>query len=536
MAQLTTAKLNTGESRDIDERQLVCFKLADEEFGVDINTIREIVRVPEITYIPRAPNYVRGIANLRGNVLPIIDGRRRLFLPDVDLTERTRVLILDINGISTGILVDAVSEVMRVSASDEDPPPAVTQGGVDNSFLNGVVKLNQGKRLILTIRPEEVLNIDVSESKQKERTEALSTTSESEAKTQQIDERQLVSFVVGDEEYAFDIGVVKEILRLTEITAVPNAPAHVRGLITVRNVLLPILNLRTMLNMEETDAEDQRVLVVEINGFTVGLMVDRVNEVLRVPISLIDATPQLASNTNEIESVAQLNDGKRLILILNLNGLIDISQVSSLVDQKETEQSETQQVKSAQNGNIDEKQLVTFKLEDEEYGFEITEVQEINRLGDVTRMPKAPDYVSGVTNLRGQVVPLINLRQRFLLSKKETDDRTRIIIVDLNGNRTGIIVDQVNEVLRLSSSDIEPTPQIVTSGDAHTEFMTGICKVDNGKRMILLLDTEKLLTVSEKKVLENLSNAKSDNSDFKKDVKKGVPPTKKKLGKMTIAE
>jgi purine-binding chemotaxis protein CheW len=507
---MTQSQINTesvsSRKQDIDEQQLVCFRLADEEFGVDINTVREIVRVPEITYIPRAPDYVKGIANLRGNVLPVIDGRIRLFLPETQNTERTRVLILDINGNTTGIIVDAVNEVKRIDKKDIELPPVVTQGGVDSSFLSGVVKLDGGKRLILNIRPEEVLNIEAASS---DNSQAMINTSKSkDQKTEKRDkdelmELQFVSFVVDNEEYAFDIGVVKEILRLTEITAVPNAPAHVRGLFTVRSVLLPILDLRIMLGIHETEAEEQRVLVVEVDGLTVGLLVDKVNEVLRVPVSVIDETPKLAAGGQELRSVAQLEDGKRLILILNERGLINTSEVSTLIDTKANKLSSEKR----SEGTVEEKQLVTFFLGDEEYGFEITQVQEINRLGEVTRLPKAPPFVAGITNLRGQVVPLINLRQRFNLEDKKPDDRTRIIIIELSGHRTGIIVDQVNEVLRLLAKDIEPAPSIVRSShyDDSSEFMSGVCKVNNGERMILLMDTFKLLSTQEANALESMS-------------------------------
>ncbi len=511
-SQIAQETISSSGKQNVDEQQLVCFRLADEEFGVDINTVREIVRVPEITYIPRAPDYVRGIANLRGNVLPVIDGRLRLFLPEVQSTERTRVLILDIKGTTTGMVVDAVNEVKRIATKDIELPPAVTQGGVDSSFLSGVVKLDGGKRLILTIRPEEVLNIENTRSeKAGARVDAgQSEKSGKKSEKDELMELQFVSFVVGDEEYAFDIGVVKEILRLTEITAVPNSPAHVRGLLTVRSILLPILDLRTMLGLHETDAEDQRVLVVEVEGMTVGLLVDKVNEVLRVPVSVIDDTPKLAAGGQELRSVAQLEDGKRLILILNERGLIDLDEVSTIVDNKE----DLNAAEKRSEGTAEERQLVTFFLGDEEYGFEITQVQEINRLGDVTRLPKAPSFVAGVTNLRGQVVPLINLRQRFNLEEKKPDDRTRIIIVELSGHRTGIIVDQVNEVLRLLAKDIEPAPSIVNSSydDDSSDFMSGVCKVNNGERMILLMDTVKLLSTQETRALERMPAGKQNKA------------------------
>jgi purine-binding chemotaxis protein CheW len=130
------------------------------------------------------------------------------------------------------------------------------------------------------------------------------------------------------------------------------------------------------------------------------------------------------------------------------------------------------------------------------------QVQEINRVSEITHVPRAPHFIDGMTNLRGNVVPVINVRELFGLEEKPADDRTRIIIVDINGSRTGLRVDQVNEVLRLSSQDIEETPAIVTK-DISKRLMQGVCKIDSGKRMIVLLNISEIL---DQKELENLKD------------------------------
>lgn len=134
-------------------------------------------------------------------------------------------------------------------------------------------------------------------------------------------------------------------------------------------------------------------------------------------------------------------------------------------------------------------QLVTFKLGDEEYGIDILKVQEINRMTEITAMPKSPFSVEGVINLRGKVIPVVNLRKKFGLSMKEIDSQSRIIVVD-SESTVGLIVDSVSEVLRISSDTIEPPPPI--TGGTGSEYIMGIGKLED--RLIILLDIDKLLS------------------------------------------
>jgi purine-binding chemotaxis protein CheW len=145
---------------------------------------------------------------------------------------------------------------------------------------------------------------------------------------------------------------------------------------------------------------------------------------------------------------------------------------------------------------LGEVQLVTFLLGAEEYGIPISQIQEIDRLAKITKVPKAAPFIEGVTNLRGEVIPVLDTRKRFDLEVKPPDDRTRIIIVDLGGVKTGLVVDSVRQVLNLAKKDIAPPPEAIGSS-IDQRFISGIGKVDAGKRMIVLLDVEKILSRQE---------------------------------------
>jgi purine-binding chemotaxis protein CheW len=133
-------------------------------------------------------------------------------------------------------------------------------------------------------------------------------------------------------------------------------------------------------------------------------------------------------------------------------------------------------------------QLVSFNLGNEEYAVDILKVQEINRMVEITTIPNAPSYVEGVINLRGKVIPVINLRKKFGLELKEMDAHSRIIVVDV-GKTVGLIVDSVSEVLRLSSDTVEPPPPMTGSGSS--EYILGIGKLQD--RLLILLDIDSLL-------------------------------------------
>ena len=140
---------------------------------------------------------------------------------------------------------------------------------------------------------------------------------------------------------------------------------------------------------------------------------------------------------------------------------------------------------------------LTFDLADEEYGLEILRVREIIGMMDITPVPRTPDFVLGVINLRGKVIPVVDLRLKFGLPYKDPDERTCVIVVEVAGQgmtvQMGIVVDRVNEVVDVKGEDVEPTPSFGVTLD--TSFIHGMAKV--GEKVKILLDIDKVLSSSE---------------------------------------
>ena len=167
----------------------------------------------------------------------------------------------------------------------------------------------------------------------------------------------------------------------------------------------------------------------------------------------------------------------------------------------------------------DRRQFVSFVVGEEEFGVEILTVQEIIRPIDITRVPHAPAFVEGVVNLRGRILPVINLRTRFGFPERTQDDDTRIVVVDIDDQVVGFLTDAVREVLRIDDSTIEPAPDLAVGIDAH--YLRGVAKLDD--RLLILLDLATMLSHDEVSALNRLRDDEDDNVSSSSTAPASVP-------------
>jgi purine-binding chemotaxis protein CheW len=150
-----------------------------------------------------------------------------------------------------------------------------------------------------------------------------------------------------------------------------------------------------------------------------------------------------------------------------------------------------------------EQQTIGFQVGGETFGLPITAVHEIVRVPEVTSVPEAPECVEGVVNLRGKILPVIDMRKRFGLTTVEVSPRNRVLVVEFEGKKVGLIVDSANEVLRIPTGDIEPPPNVFI--EEGINYVTGLGKV--GSRLIILLDLAKVLQKGELRKLKQFTTA-----------------------------
>lgn len=162
--------MNLEKTDNISDQfeQLIVFQLADEYYGVDIGAVNTIIRMQEITAVPRTPTFVEGVINLRGSIIPVIDLRKRFALPISEVTKASRIVVVESNGIMIGMVVDEVVETLKISIDSIEPPSPVISS-VDAQYLRGIGK--QGDRLVilldlnLILSSKEATNISKIEKK-----------------------------------------------------------------------------------------------------------------------------------------------------------------------------------------------------------------------------------------------------------------------------------------------------------------------------------------------------------------------------------
>lgn len=509
------------------DQQFVTFSVADETFAVPMAPVQEIIRVPDVAQLPLAPAALQGLANLRGRVLPIVSLRRLFGLAERELDDATRAVVIQI-GQPLGFVVDRVASVVSVPAHQIEPAARV-RSIIDTEAFAGVINRgDQGTGPADRLMP--ILDFDRLVARQfaaGARADAVGLGNGSAAVGGQPatlgaeggdgadGELRVVSFVVAGQEYAIRIDEVQEIVQRPErVTTVPNAPHHVMGLMSLRQRLLPLVSLRALFGLPPVAVDEQhRVVVVGLpGGAHVGLVTDTVKEVLGVPLAQADRVPDALTRGDELaelSSICRLDDGRRLVSVIDtgrLLGLQAMQQAMQAAQAAHTPQDPTDAAAGGQPGNDpmthhhvaadDDLQVVIFRLDAEEFGVPITSVQEIVRVPEVlTRVPRTPDFVEGVINLRGTVLPVIDQRKRLGLPAVPRSDRQRIMVYALGGMRTGFIVDSVAEVLRVPRSAIAPSPDL--GGDA-SRLIARVARIDGNRRLVMLIEPEQLLGAQER--------------------------------------
>jgi purine-binding chemotaxis protein CheW len=504
-----------------DARQFVIFHVKDEMFAVPLAEVKEIIRMPDVVRMPLSPAALEGLANLRGTVLPVVNLRSVFGFEPAAHDDATRVVVLD-QGRPVGLVVDRMANVVTVEADDIEPADTI-QSTVDTKLLTGMIKGRNGASMVMILDAANLIRREFSDLAGKaagERGMALAgqhTDDLAAAKSVEsaVDENQLVSFEVAGQEYAFPIEEVQEIVQLPEhVTAIPNTAAHVLGVITLRNRLLPLVSLREMFGLPPAEVTDANKVVVvslregaggegvggEGSSTSVGVVMDSIKGVLRVGRSAIDAMPALLSRNrslDDIRSICRLDEGRRLVSILSAGQMFNANEVRKLAggESEGGEAMASDQATSVAGETDDEEQFVVFRLMNEEYGVPIDSVQEIVRVPEeLTRVPKTPSFIEGVINLRGSVLPVVDQRRRFGLEGIERNDRQRIMVFTIAGLRTGFIVDSVSEVMRIGARFIDGAPKLSAE---QQKLIRRVANLEAQKRMILLLDVDQLLNVKE---------------------------------------
>ena len=316
------------------------------------------------------------------------------------------------------------------------------------------------------------------------------------------DELALISFDLAGQDYALPLDKVIEVRALlNSVSNIPGTDQAMVGVTDLRGHLLPLVSLNFLLGLPggALDRNKRRVVVTRVGSALVGLVVDEIKAILRVPLDAIDPVPPVLTRGKgeaRIEAICRLNGGRRLVSVLAPARLFDSETTAHILADAE---GGAAQMAGSEIANDTFEQFVVFRLADEHYGLPVLSVDEIvRRPAQLTRVPRAPAFVEGVMNLRGKVVPVINQRQRFSIAGKTAGHNLRIVVVTIDGLQAGFVVDAVSEIIGIPARDLKLTPELAADG---AQLFDRVANIESQGRMILLIDPKELLDRAERDVL-----------------------------------
>ncbi len=478
--------------------QYLTFFVGDEQFAAAAADIAEVFRRPRITRVPNGPPSLLGLAGLRGAPAPVVS-LARLLGRDEQISAASRLLLLAGEQV-IGLAVDRVGALAALPAETD----AAAQGR-----RAGFGRLYQVEDATLRLLDLEALlrrdfaSVDLAARPRV----AVSAPAQTAAETEVGDQVALLGFELAGQAYALPLEEVAEAIALPpQLAAIAQSDAAVLGVARSHDRLLPIVSTRRLLGLEPSVRATDRVVVARIGEARVGLTVDRLQAIVRAPARSIDPAPAVLNRGEgeaQVQAICRLPGQAGLVAILSGERLFRDEKVAHiLADGRGGDEAMGEAGDGAEaRGGVGEPFLI-FRLGDEEYGLPLGFVTEVTRLPErLTRVPKAPGFIEGVLNLRGQVTPIIDQRARLGARPGDGAARPRVVVTTVEGRQAGFIVDAVSEILSLSPSQIGATPELTAEAG---RLFSRVATLDEGARLILLIEPKEMLDRAERDLLASL--------------------------------
>jgi len=455
-------------------QDLLVVKIGENIYGFDADKIQHILRVPTITNVPLSGKGILGISIILGKIISVIEPSVVLEEKEVLISnEEARILTISDE---VAIVVDFVNEMIAVDEENFEES--------EDELVIGFYKKDD--KIIQIIKPTKIVEkIDVLDYKP-----IVLDSFETDKKTAQTnnsDTERLLFFKVENEKFAIDIELLKEIIYIPEIT--PTTNSDILGVLTLRDEVISVLDLNTLLGFNSEIDKKTRALILWYGNKSVALLVDEVEMVEDASISQIESLPE---NFKDSKIEGLYKDNKEIISILSQTFIRDLIKKYHITEE------DTKQDEEIKDLNM--KELAVFKVSNEEYSFDIKDVQEIIKYDETTPLPEAPEFVEGLFNLRGNIIPIVSLQERLGFDKK-IDDKTKIIVCNIDDEKIGLIVDDVSDIMFVEDKYISRTSNKESVFD---EVVT----LDEGKRVILNINLNKLIN---EETLENIKMVKEGN-------------------------
>ena len=426
--------------------------VAGEALALPAAAVREVLRPAPLTRVPQAPPSLLGLSNLRGAVLPVLSLARLTGRAETPASPASRVVVME-GAAPFGLLVESVR--------------GLGPGG-DATAIDLPALLARDFAPRAETAPQAPPEPDTASAEPATRTVAL------------------LAFTLAGQDYALPLDRVAAVARLPGgLATLPGTDGAMLGVLPFRGGVLPLVSPHALLGLPAMAATSHsRLLVMRLGTLRVGLVVDALRAILRLPDSALDPVPPVLTRGRgeaRVEAVARLDGDRRLVSVLSPTRLFDEATTARLL----AGASDTSPEEAAPSAQVKER-FVILRLGDTHFGLPVLAVEEVaRRPATLARIPRAPDFILGAMNLRGAALPVIDQRRRF--GGEGIGNGGRVVVVRIDGLRAGFVVDAVPEVLAVAPADLLPAP--ATGGTVFDR----VARIERDGRMILLIDPHALL-------------------------------------------
>ncbi len=449
----------------VDEVLIV--KNAHENYGISTEDINQISRVPDLMLLPLCPFGVRGLCSVGGSVVSMVDMNLLLGMSEVNLADsKARIISLNEDITSNALLVSDVYNTIEIDQknieyieTEDDPVIAIYKY---DDILVQVLSLEKmfSKMSKVAIESKEIVAGKIKDNIVKEEKY-----------------KRFLIFAMENEKYALDIDFLQEIILAdTKYTNISGTSDEVLGLITLREELLVVIDLRVYYDFKSTKSESNRILVVSYNNKKIGLLINSIIDIKNIALKNIEYMSE-AFEGNKIAGVIHNED--------TLISFFDDKLITEIFMKNETFIDANIDVLEQNESTKEyEKEVIIFKLAQKEYAFDVDYVDEIIDMVSSTKVAFTQEYIDGIINIRGQIVATLSFFEKLNIPTVITEE-AKIIICNIENNRIGFIVDSVSDIMSIEKEDIIEESE---------GYFNNILHLDNGKRLILSMDIKKIVS------------------------------------------
>lgn len=434
------------------------FNIGALEVALNVKSVQEVVNFPEnIIKMPLSPDFLVGVFNLRGLIIPVINLKELLSMNERDVNSSQKIAIVDFEGARIGLLFDNTSEIIRVKNDQVDNFNYIDERS--HKVISGALKLDNGQRIIQMLNPFALLNIEnipqiIDQQQRLKKDKSI---------TRQDGRKKCISFSINNMKMAFEINGINEIIKVTALESSAIQDDLCLGIVNLRGQIVPVIDCSLLLGgpaTEQTNVADKRIIVLKIEKEMFGLLVDSVENIIPFAADAIMAIPLLNKKRAEMFAGCIQDYEQKEIFLLNHQHILSNQEILSITQgHSKIYQSEVQT--QIRRGGINRNSYISFRL-DHLFAVSINDVREIiNNAEEVISAPGTTEVVRGILNLRGKLVTIIDTRTLYHLPSLPYSPESKILIFDHGEERFGFVVDCIESIVMVDNEKKMKVPSLM---------------------------------------------------------------------------